>query len=310
MIDIKLNEINDRLAEQKYIGSKEITYSIFTAIKANKPLLIDGPAGVGKTELAKVLANTFEAELIRLQCYEGIDVSKVIYDINYPKQLLYQNILKESIVSNLGGKSFKESVKYLNDKTNFYDEEFLIERPLLYTMNPTNKNRKVLLIDELDKADNEIEAFLLEALSDYSISIPEYGTITADFNNLPIVVITSNNQRELSEALRRRCAYLYIDYPTIEAESKIIQTKANTNKNFADIVANFINKLRNEIKLKQKPSIAESIEWANILFNHLDVNDLSKKFEEEISMTLNLVTKNSKDLEKAKVFLKDELKYK
>jgi MoxR-like ATPase len=302
MFDINLNTISAELEKQNYIADKQVEYAIFAAVKSQKPLLIEGPAGVGKTELAKVLANMFNAELTRLQCYEGIDVSKVIYDINYSKQLLYQNILKESIVSNLENKSFQASIKYLNEKTNFYSEDFLIERPLLHAISPNNNTKKVLLIDELDKADSEIEAFLLETLSDYSVSIPEYGTVQADPTNIPIVVITSNNQRELSEAIRRRCAYLYIGYPSIEVESKIIYTKAKTDKNFADLVANFINKLRTEIKLKQKPSIAESIEWANLLFNHLNVTSISKKFEEEINMTLNLLSKNNKDLEKTKIF--------
>ena len=307
MEKMSIEEIRANLISQNYIADKQIEYAVFTAIRSQKPLLIDGPPGVGKTELAKVLANMFGSELIRLQCYEGMDVSKVIYDINYPKQLLYQNILKESLVANLGGKSFKESVQFLDDRTNFYDKEFLIERPLLKSISPEDKSKKVLLIDELDKADLEVEAFLLETLSDYSVSIPEYGTIVADRDNLPIVVITSNNQRELSGALKRRCAYLYIDYPSIEVESNIIRVKANTDKNFSELVAVFINRIRNELSLKQKPSISESIEWANLLFNHLGVTSLSDKFKEEINMTLNLIAKNNKDLGKVKQFADKEI---
>lgn len=306
-MDTTLLEIKEKLLEQNYIANKQIEYAIFTAIKTNKALLIEGAPGTGKTEIAKCLANMFDAELIRLQCYENIGADKAIYDIDYPRQLLYQNILRDSITANLKKKSFDESVKYLDENTNFYGRDFLIERPLLRAINPDNKDKKVLLIDELDKADSEIEALLLETLSDYSISIPEYGTIKADFNNLPLVVITSNSQRELSEALRRRTVYLYIEYPSIETESKIIHTKAKTDKDFSYMVANFISRLRIEANLKQKPSIAESIEWAYVLFNHFGVTTLSKEFNEEITMTLNILSKNNKDLEKTKLFLEKSI---
>jgi MoxR-like ATPase len=298
-----INQIKTELNNNQYIAGESIHYAIFTALATKKPLFIDGPPGVGKTELAKVLRKMLEAELIRLQCYEGMDVSKVIYDINYPKQLLYQNILKENIVENLQGKSFEESVKMLDSQTNFYGSEFIIERPLLKCINPENKGKKVLLIDELDKADLEIEAFLLETLSDYSVSIPEYGTITADPNNLPVVVITSNNQRELSGALKRRCVYLHIDYPSIQVEAEIILRKANTSIDFANQIARLVNGIRNDLKLKQNPSISESIEWANILFNHLDVHELTQTYKKELEHTLSLIAKNEKDVERIRFSL-------
>lgn len=303
MINISIIEIEAQLKKQRYIANTQTTYAVFAAICSQKPLLIDGPPGVGKTEIAKALSKILNARLIRLQCYEGMDVSKVIYDINYPKQLLYQNILKENIVENLKGKSFEESVRLLDNETNFYGSEFLIERPLLQSINPNDPTRKVLLIDELDKADLEIEAFLLETLSDYAVSIPEYGTITADPDNLPIVVITSNNQRELSGALKRRCVYLHIDYPTIQAEAAIIMQKANISIDFAQQIAKLIARIRNELKLKQKPSISESIEWANVLFNHMDVKELTAMYQDEIKNSVSLIAKNQNDLEKIKTML-------
>ena len=298
-----IEDIDKSLNDQGYIAGDSIHYAIFAALATKKPLYIDGPPGVGKTEIAKALAHMWDAELIRLQCYEGMDVSKVIYDINYPKQLLYQSILKENITKTLKGKTFSESVKALDDQTNFYGSDFLIERPLLKCINPANPGKKVLLIDELDKADLEIEAFLLETLSDYSISIPEYGTINADPENLPIVVITSNNQRELSGALKRRCVYLHIDYPSIDVEAQIIKRKANTTIDFANQIAKLINRMRTELKLKQNPSISESIEWATILFHHMGIPELTNNYRDALKHSVGVIAKNQTDAEKINVLL-------
>lgn len=301
--DVKIEDIKENLKKNGYIGDEDIHYALYTSLILGKPLLIDGPPGVGKTEIAKVLSKMFGLELIRLQCYEGMDISKVLYDINYPKQLLYQNIMKENLTENLKNLTFEEAIKEIDNKANFYGEEFLIKRPVLQSF--LSKKTSVLLIDELDKADLEVEAYLLEALSDYSISIPEYGTVSA--KNKPIVVITSNNQREISEALKRRCIYLYIDYPSIEKETEILNLQGNIDLDFSRSIAKLINKIRTELSLKQSPSIAESIEWAELLFKYLNVTELTETFKEQILASVNVLAKNNTDLNKIKNFIEDSL---
>lgn len=295
-------EIRDMLEKEGYITNDDVIYAVFTALSLEKSLLIDGPAGVGKTELAKVMSKILESELIRLQCYEGIDASKVLYEINYPKQLLYQNILKTNIDSLINGKSFDEAISIIDEKTAFYGEEFILERPVLKAISPKNKIKKTLLIDEVDKTDSEVEAMLLEALSDYSVSIHEYKTIHSDIDNRPFIVLTSNNQRELSEALKRRCVYLYIDYPSVENEAKILQEKANVSYDFAMSLSKIISNIRN-YNLKQKPSIAESIEWCNVLYNHLnitDLNNLTLKQKTELEYSIRVLLKNERDIAEIK----------
>lgn len=297
MFDFKTREeVSEKLKEQGYISDKVIDYTIFNAVKLQAPLLIDGPAGVGKTEIAKVLAAIFDAELIRMQCYEGIDFSKVLYDFNYSKQLLYINLLKDNIGKLLQDKDFATSVKLLNSETKFFGEDFLVERPILRAISPKDDKPKVLLIDEIDKSDMEFEALLLEVLSDFSVSIPEYGTVRAV--NRPLVVLTSNNTRELSDALKRRCVYLYIDYPDVEKETKIIQTKVNIEYDFAKAIATAVQKIRS-LPLKQKPSIAETINWAKVLLFTIDAVDFNSSNKEYIDTTLNVLLKNQNDIKKA-----------
>lgn len=297
MFDFKTREeVSEKLKEQGYISDKVIDYTIFNAVKLQAPLLIDGPAGVGKTEIAKVLAAIFDAELIRVQCYEGIDFSKVLYDFNYSKQLLYINLLKDNIEKLLQDKDFATSVKLLNSETKFFGEDFLVERPILRAISPKDDKPKVLLIDEIDKSDMEFEALLLEVLSDFSVSIPEYGTVRAV--NRPLVVLTSNNTRELSDALKRRCVYLYIDYPDVEKETKIIQTKVNIEYDFAKAIATAVQKIRS-LPLKQKPSIAETINWAKVLLLTIDAVDFNSSNKEYIDTTLNVLLKNQNDIKKA-----------
>ncbi|KPU43805.1 AAA domain (dynein-related subfamily) [Oxobacter pfennigii] len=270
------------LESENYIFDEEFLVTVYVALKLEKPLLIEGAAGVGKTEVAKVLASVFKSELIRLQCYEGLDESKALYEWNYQKQLLsiQLNINNENNASNNSGKKEVEQL---------FSREFLLERPLIKAINSPEKC--VLLIDEIDKTDEEFEAFLLEILSDFQVSIPELGTIKA--KNKPIVILTSNNNRPLSDALKRRCAYLYIDYPDVEKEAAIINAKipgvtAKLSKEAAAAVAF----LRGNNKILKKPSIAETLDWVSALMalgkNCLDADGADK--------TLGFILKNSEDI--------------
>lgn len=304
---ITVEDIKKQLEEEEYIASDEIVYALYTALVLNKPILVDGPAGVGKTELAKVMAKLLDTELIRMQCYDGIDAAKVLYDINYPKQLLYQNILKSKLDEILAEKDFHEAVEAIDRETSFYGEGFIIERPILKALAPKDGKKKTILLDEIDKTDAEAESLLLETLSDFTLSIPEFGTITCPDELRPFVILTSNNNRELSEALRRRCVYLHISYPTVELESKIIEKKAKVSVEFANAIAKTISNIRDR-DLRQKPSIAESIEWATVLFHHLGItteNNLSdKSLELVLENSLHVLIKNQRDLDDVKGFIR------
>ncbi|HOJ10975.1 MAG TPA: MoxR family ATPase [Clostridiales bacterium] len=291
---ISRSVVKELLEENDYISNRNIEITIFNAIKLQVPLLIDGPAGVGKTEIAKVLTKIFNASLIRVQCYEGIDFTKVLYDYNYSKQLLFVNLVKDNVKTIIKGKDIHSSIELLNRETDFFGENFLIERPLLRAISPKDSSPKVLLIDEIDKSDVEFEAFLLEMLSDFSVSIPEYGTISAE--ERPIVVLTSNATRELSEALKRRCIYLYIDYPVPEVEAKILITKVNIEYDFANKIASAVKKIRS-LPLKQKPSVAETINWSKALLLTMEEPDFSVHNKVEIDSTLNVLLKNHNDIE-------------
>lgn len=297
--DIKSKEdIKDMLMKQQYIASKEIIYTLYNAIKLNMPILIEGPAGVGKTEIAKALRYALNLELVRVQCYEGLDYSKTLYEWDYPKQMLTINALQSVIKEDVDGLSLDESINTFGKSTNFFDDRFLLKRPLLKAIDGSGK--KVLLIDELDKSDEEFEALLLEFLGEFSVTIPEYKTISCSDDQKPIVILTSNSQRALSEALKRRCAYLYIDYPTEELEANIIEKKAKVDKEFSNKVASAVAKIRNLDKVKQKPSISESIIWAESLMMNLNIEDFNKDNKEEVDLTLNMLLKNKKDIEVVK----------
>jgi MoxR-like ATPase len=251
---------------------------VHLALKLGKPLLVEGAAGVGKTEVAKVLASAFGVELIRLQCYEGLDESKALYEWNYQKQLL-------SIQLGLMDKEKNHSA--LKD---LFSEEFLLARPLLKAVKSVDKS--VLLIDEIDKADEEFEAFLLELLSDFQVSIPELGTLKAA--NRPVVVLTSNNTRPLSDALKRRCVYLFIDYPDVEKEIRIITAKVpGAAGRLGRDVAAAIAALRNHDRIFKKPSISETLDWVSALLA-LGKNGLD---EEGMNSTLGFVLKNREDMD-------------
>src|SRR5258707_8756064 len=255
-----IEEVIERFAGQKYIASRRIATVVYLAAALRKPILVEGPAGVGKTELAKVLALALGHELIRLQCYEGLDEAKALYEWEYAKQLLYTQILKDKIGEVLEGtKTLHEAVDLISSQDDvFFSERFILPRPLLRAISSADPS--VLLIDEIDKSDTEFEAFLLEVLSDFQVSVPELGTIRA--NARPVVVLTSNRTRELSEALLRRCLHLFVEFPGSEKEAEIIALKVpEADERLRGQVARFVAGLR-KLDLKKAPSIAETLDWA------------------------------------------------
>jgi MoxR-like ATPase len=256
-------EVKERFDTQKYICDQEAATVVYLASQMQRPLLVEGPAGVGKTDLAKVLAASQGLKLIRLQCYEGLDETKALYEWEYSKQLLYTQILKDKIAQALQEVStLSEAVERISTEEDaFFSERFLVARPLLKAI--LCDELTVLLIDEVDKSDPEFEAFLLEVLSDFQVSIPEIGTLTA--RHIPQVVLTSNNSRELSDALKRRCFYLYLDFPSTEQEAEILKKKVpDLDERLIRQVAEAVGSIR-KLELKKPPSIGESLDWARAL---------------------------------------------
>ena len=285
-------DVRERLAGQKYVSDKRLEMVIFLATRLNKPVLVEGPAGVGKTELAKSLAGAVRTDLIRLQCYEGLDEAKALYEWEYSKQLLYTQVLREKIGEVLGPtEGLREAAKALREREDvFFSENFLVERPILRAIR--SERPPVLLIDEIDRADEEFEAFLLEFLSDYQVSIPEIGTVVAE--RPPIVVLTSNRTRELSEALKRRCLHLQLDYPSAEAELEIVRLKApGIGEELLEELVKVIQELR-KLDLRKAPSIGETIDWAQSLVV-LNAPRLTKELIEE---TIGVIAKYERDAEK------------
>ena len=278
-MDISRETIQEGLHRSRYITTDAVETVLYLVLVLEKPLLIEGPAGAGKTEIGKVLAETLHTELIRLQCYEGLDEAKALYEWNYQKQLLRIQADRDRGVS---GEEVTQHV---------FSPDFLLERPLLRAI--TSPHRVVLLVDEIDKADEEFEAFLLELLSDFQVSIPELGTVHA--THRPVVVLTSNRARDLSEALKRRCVYLWLDFPGIEKEREIIALKVPTlQPRLQEHVARFVHGLR-KLDLHKTPSIAETLDWARAL-RALGVEELTPG---AVRQTLNLVLKHDDDLRKA-----------
>ncbi|MDB3856334.1 MoxR family ATPase [Halieaceae bacterium] len=285
--------IQEHFEQHGYICSTEIATAVFLAFQLRKPVLVEGPPGVGKTELAKTSAALLDLPLIRLQCYEGLDESKALYEWKYGKQLLYTQVLKEKLGDLLqGAQGLAESVEKLHQFGDiFYSEEFLEPRPLLKAMRQTEG--AVLLIDEIDKSDYEFESLLLEILSDYQVSIPEIGTIKAITS--PMVFLTSNNTRDISDALKRRCLHLYIPFPTQELEERIIRARVpEISDGLRHQLVEFVQSLR-ELDLKKSPAVSETIDWAkSLLLLHAD------KLEEElIKNTLNVLLKYQDDINAA-----------
>ena len=284
----------DGLAGQKYIASEDIATTVYLALKMEKPILVEGPAGVGKTELGKCIAGALDMDLIRLQCYEGLDESKALYEWEYAKQLLYTQILKDKLSAIMQNEeTLSRAVERLSREDDvFFSNKFLLPRPILKAI--SGKNRSLLLIDEIDKSDSEFEAFLLEVLSDFQVSIPEIGTIRADIK--PIVFLTSNNAREMSDALKRRCLHLYIHYPTRELEERIVSLKVpECKESLRTELVRAVHKIR-ELQLKKEPSISETLDWARALVI-LGIDDLTHDVAVD---TLNLILKYEKDIELAK----------
>ncbi|MDX1708418.1 MAG: MoxR family ATPase [Desulfobacterales bacterium] len=278
------------LASADYICSKTIATVVFLAQATLKPVLVEGPAGVGKTELSKAVARSLGRELIRLQCYEGLDEAKALYEWEYAKQLLYTQMVKEKIDDVVSGaRSLTEAVDRIAEQEDaFFSDRFIQPRPLLQAI--SSEQPVVLLVDEVDKSDPEFEAFLLEVLSDFQISIPELGTRTA--LNIPFVFLTSNDSRDMSDALKRRCIHLYIDYPDRELEMQIVQLKIPKIKTaLAGQLIDAIHKMRN-LDLKKKPCVSETLDWAQSLLA-LQVEDLSV---EVVRDTLNVILKYRADV--------------
>jgi MoxR-like ATPase len=275
-IDMLLNKLEEHL----YVADRSLATALYLAIKMKKPLLIEGEPGCGKTEIAKVLAEILETDLIRLQCYEGLDASDAIYEWNYPKQLLYIRLL--------------ESQGSMKDvESEIFSERFLLKRPLLAAIMHEGEVPPVLLIDEIDRADEEFEGFLLEFLAEFQATIPEIGTIKA--RQQPIVILTSNRTREVGDGLKRRCLYYYQSYPSRERELKILKLKVRgLPDNVVEKIVDFVNLIRQRQDILKKPGISESIDWATALAK-LSVKDLTRDI---IQSTLPCIVKTQEDLQR------------
>ena len=285
-----VDQVRDGLEQAGYLASEAIATTVFLADRLGEPLLVEGPAGVGKTELAKAVARTRGARLIRLQCYEGVDEARALYEWNHAKQLLRITAERQGSVSDADSHSGWDAVR-----DDIFTDEFLLARPLLAAIR--SDEPVVLLIDELDKADVEIEGLLLEVLSDFAITVPELGTIEA--THTPFVVVTSNATRELSEALRRRCLFLHIDYPTPELEQRIVEAAVPELPDaLAESVVRLVARLR-ELPLRKAPSISETIDWARTLLA-LGATDLSPEIVRD---NLGVLLKHRDDIDRASVAL-------
>ena len=283
-----IETLHQGLLDHKYVAGRDLATTIFLSLKMEKPLFLEGEAGVGKTEVGKVLAQMLNVELIRLQCYEGLDVNNAVYEWDYPRQLLYLRMLEANNAS-------------MEDmESNLYDREFLLTRPLLQAIDNQISPPPVLLIDEIDRADEEFESYLLELLSEFQISIPEIGTIKSEVT--PIVVITSNRTREVHDALKRRCLFQWIDYPSFEIEHQILQLKVpGINDTLARQIVSNVNKFR-EADLFKSPGIAESIDWGNAVL----AMDNQVLDEEAINSTLGVVLKYQDDVQIVKELIANQ----
>ncbi|MEM1942918.1 MAG: MoxR family ATPase [Candidatus Caldarchaeum sp.] len=276
--DLTPESLVQAMERELYVADRPLALSVYLALKLEKPLLIEGEPGCGKTEVAKVLAKLLDTDLIRLQCYEGITASQALYEWDYPRQLINIRLLED--------KKTPEEIS-----AEIFSEKYLLRRPLLATLLHEGPNPPVLLIDEIDRSDEEFEGFLLEFLAEFQVTIPELGTISA--KKKPVVIITSNRTREVGDGLRRRCLYLYVTYPSPEKERKILSLKVpQLSPKMAEEVVAFVQKIRQINELNKKPGISETIDWANAL-NVLGASELSASM---IESTLSCLIKNEDDL--------------
>ena len=288
-----VEDVIAQLGDQDYLCDKQIATVVFLAQQLDKPVLVEGPAGVGKTELAKVVSRALGRDMIRLQCYEGLDEAKALYEWEYSKQLLYTQILKDKVSETIAdSQSLSDAAERVGAEDSvFFSNRFIVPRPLMQAI--TSEKPTLLLIDEVDKSDPEFEAFLLEVLSDFQVTIPEIGTIEA--KTRPLVFLTSNDAREMSDALKRRCLHLWIDYPSEELEVRILDRKVpNIDKRLAEEVVQLMNRIR-ELDLKKTPSISETLDWARSLLA-LNADELEDQI---VSDTLNVILKYEGDVQKA-----------
>jgi MoxR-like ATPase len=289
-----VEEVQERFRASQYIANRRIATVVYLATRMNRPVLVEGPAGVGKTELAKVLADALGRPLIRLQCYEGLDEAKALYEWKYAKQLLYTQILRDRIGELIAdAPSLPDAVdRVARQEDAFFSYRFLSPRPLLAAIRADEPS--VLLVDEIDKAEVEFEAYLLEVLSDWQVSVPELGTIKA--RHLPLVILTSNNARELTDGLKRRCLHLFIDFPTPAEELAIIRLKVpEVSERLGNEVVRAVQKIR-ALELRKAPSISESLDWVRSLVI-LNADRLDPAL---VEATLTLVVKYERDLERVK----------
>ena len=275
-----IDSLQDALLSQTYIADRGLATSVFLALKLQRPLLLEGEPGVGKTEVAKVIANLLDTDLIRLQCYEGLDISQAVYEWNYARQIMHIRAL--------------EAQRAAVDEAELFSERFLLQRPLLRAIQNSHDKPSVLLIDEVDRSDEEFEAFLLELLSDFQITIPEIGTLAAA--NRPVIILTSNRTRELHDALKRRCLYAWIDYPSFRKELEIVQAKVpHAAETLAQQVTAFVQELRTQ-ELFKLPGVAETIDWTKAL---VELNQ-SALDERVVAETLGVILKYKDDLHKVR----------
>jgi MoxR-like ATPase len=292
-----VEQVLERLGRESYICDEKIATVVFLAEKLEKPVLVEGPAGVGKTELAKVVAAATGRQLIRLQCYEGLDEAKALYEWEYSKQLLYTQILKEKFTEAMAGaQTLREAAERVGREDSvFFSHDFIVPRPLLNAI--TSDAPALLLVDEVDKSDPEFEAFLLEVLSDFQVTVPELGTIRA--RQRPLVFLTSNNAREMSDALKRRCLHLFIDYPSEALEAQILEAKVpGAAKALIQDLVGMMQRIR-ALDLKKTPSISETLDWARALLA-LNASELDAELVEQ---TFNVILKYEGDVRKAQAEL-------